>query len=66
MSGVNGEPQTRKGRWRSGSLTRRMITPRETRMKAKSVPMLVRSTTSAMLATAAKLPTKSPVMIVPT
>ncbi len=35
-------------------------------MKANSVPMLVRSTTSAMLAKAAKVATKSPVRMVPT
>ena len=40
--------------------------PTQTSMKAKSVPMFVRSMTSSMLAKAAKTPTKTPVRIVVT
>src|ERR1044072_4849106 len=62
----HGPRGTRNGRARSGSLRRRMGMPTQTRMKAKSVPMFVRSMTSSMEAKAAKTPTKTPVRIVVT
>src|SRR6186713_2573766 len=55
---------TRKGRGLEGSFTRRMITPRHTRMKANSVPMLVRSTISSRLVNSENTPTPTPVKIV--
>ena len=51
---------------RFGSFRRSTSTPADTSTKANSVPMLVSSTTSAMLAKAAKNATNTPVMIVPT
>src|SRR5471030_3042806 len=66
MSGVSGTHGTRKGRTRSGSMRRRKITPAETSTNANSVPMLVRSTTSAMFANAANTATNTPVRMVPT
>ena len=53
MIGVSGTSGARNGRTRSGSLYRSTITPADTSTNANSVPMFVRSTTSAMLANAA-------------
>src|ERR1051325_1226572 len=66
MRGVSGTQGTRNGRGRSGSMRRRKITPADTSTNANSVPMFVRSTTSAMLANAANAATNTPVRIVPT
>src|SRR6185436_11016352 len=60
----HGPPGTRKPRSRPGSFTRRMMMPMQTSMKAKSVPMLVRSTISSSEEKSAATPTKTPVMIV--
>src|SRR5688500_9773896 len=66
MIGVSGTHGTRNGRGRSGSVFRRKITPADTNTNANSVPMFVRSTTSAMFANPANVATKRPVRIVPT
>src|SRR5579884_3194601 len=66
INGVTGTHGTRNGRGRLASVRRSTITPADTSTNANSVPMLVRSTTSAMLANAAKNATKMPVRIVPT
>src|SRR5438552_3355260 len=60
-SGTNG---TRNGLGRLGCVRRKTMTPRQTRMKAKSVPMLVRSASEPISTTAAMPPTKTPVQIV--
>src|SRR6476619_5524016 len=65
ISGVIGTQGTRNGRGRAGSVRRNTITPAETNTNANSVPMFVRSTTSAMFANAAKNATNTPVRIVP-
>src|SRR6185503_5955827 len=66
MIGVQGTPGTRNGRGLPGSDRRRKITPADTSTNANKVPMFVRSTTSAMFANAANVPTNRPVRIVPT
>src|SRR5687768_11548480 len=66
MIGVIGTQGTRNGRGRSGSDRRRKITAADTSTNAKSVPIFVRSTTSEILANAANVATKVPVMMVPT
>ena len=55
---TSGSPATRKGRVAVGSFTRMTHTPMETRMNAKSVPMLVMSPTMSPGTNAAKRPTK--------
>ncbi len=54
------------GRWRCGSVCRRIMTPRQTRTKAKSVPMLVSSTILSSGEINAKNPTNTPVQMVVT
>jgi hypothetical protein len=66
MIGVTGTRGARNGRGRSGSCFRSRITPADTSTNANRVPMLVRSTISSMLATAAMPPTTRPVRMVVT
>src|SRR6516162_9401764 len=61
--GTNG---TRNGRGRSGLTRRSTLTPRQTKMNAKSVPMFVRSASSPIFVTIAMTPTMTPVQIVVT
>jgi amino acid adenylation domain-containing protein len=60
------EAGVRNGRCRPGSRRRSAITPTATSTKANSVPMLVSSITSLMLANAAKNATNAPVRMVVT
>src|SRR5438445_13100618 len=62
--GTQGTQGVRKGRWRSGSVTRRTTIPMATRIKANSVPMLHSSRTSLILLTAASPATNKPVRMV--
>ena len=65
-NGTQGTSGVRKGRGRSGSRRRRTMTPAATSAKAKSVPMLVSSTSSLMLAMEEQTATKTPVRMVVT
>ena len=65
-SGSHGTPGQRNGRRLSGSVRRSTMTPAETMMKAKSVPMLVNSMASLMSTNIAGSPTATPVRMVVT
>ena len=60
-SGTHGTHGVLNPRGRPGSVLRRMMIPAATRMKAKAVPMLQRSTTSSIFITPANAATSRPV-----
>src|SRR5712671_7348756 len=60
ISGNHGTIGTRNTRLRSGWVRRRIITPSETRAKAKRVPMFERSAASLMAKIPAGMPTAKP------
>ena len=65
-TGTRGTKGVRNARFLPGSLCRRTITPAQTSMNAKRVPMFVSSTISLILATAETAATTTPVQIVVT
>src|SRR5258708_21328144 len=60
ISGKSGENGTRNPRGRLGSRLRKKITPRETRTKAKRVPMFDKSAASPISTNPAGIPTANP------
>src|SRR5580692_1059366 len=60
ISGNQGTNGTRNPRRRWGSLRRKMMTPRETKTKANSVPMLERSAASLIAKMPEGIPTAKP------